>query len=67
MKRTQMTRITLGVLRRQRIGFLPQSPCTSPVADLHPLELGPASTPGYMGSIRIDGSLRPGHDVFNQF
>jgi hypothetical protein len=40
---------------------------TSPVADLHTAELGPVNSPGYMAFIRRDGSLRPGHDVFNKY
>ncbi len=58
---------TLDGLVKLGIGFLPHALHTSPVADLHPPELGPVIDAGYMAFIRRDGSLRPGHDVFNKY
>jgi hypothetical protein len=67
MKRKEIIRTSLTVLRRHGIGFLPHALYTSPVADLHPPEMGPVAAPGYMGFIRLDGSIRPGHEVYNEF
>lgn len=67
MKRKEIIRRSLTVLRRHGIGFLPHALYTSPVADLHPPEMGPVAAPGYMGFIRLDGSIRPGHEVYNEF
>jgi hypothetical protein len=58
---------TLDGLTKLGIGFLPHALHTSPVADLHTSELGPVGSPGYMAFIRRDGSLRPGHGVFNKY
>ena len=37
------------------------------IADAHRPEFGPVGFPGYLGFIEADGSLRAGHDVFNDF
>jgi hypothetical protein len=37
------------------------------IADAHRPEFGPLSMPGNLAFIEADGSLRPGHDVFNEF
>jgi hypothetical protein len=58
---------TLEGLVKLGVGFLPHALHTSPVADLHPPELGPVLDAGYMAFIRQDGSLRPGHDIFNKY
>lgn len=67
MKRRDIIRVSLSALCRHRVGFLAHALYTSPVADLHPPELGPVEAPGDMAFIRLDGTLRPGHDVFNEF
>ncbi len=58
---------SLDGLAKLGVGFLPHALYTSPVADLHLADLGPAANPGYMAFIRTDGSLRPGHDIFNKY
>lgn len=57
----------LDGLTKLGVGFLPHALHTSPVADLHLSDLGPVGSPGYMAFIRSDGSLRPGHDIFNKY
>jgi len=57
----------LDGLTKLGVGFLPHALYTSPVADLHLPDLGPVANPGYMAFIRMDGSLRPGHDIFNKY
>ena len=39
----------------------------SMIADAHRPELGSGSTMGSFAFIEADGSLRPGHEVFNEF
>jgi hypothetical protein len=67
VERGEEISISLGVFKKHGIGFLPHALWCSPVADLHPPELGPVSGPGYMGFIQADGSLRPHHGIYNQF
>lgn len=65
--RVEIIKMTLEVLSGHGIGFLVHALYTSGVADLHPPELGPISGAGYMAFIQPDGSLRPGHDVYNDY
>lgn len=65
---------TLAVLRGAGIGYLAHALQTSGVSDLHPLADGerPADfsafpDPSSMAFVLPDGSLRPGHEVFNEF
>jgi len=37
------------------------------IADAHGLELGPVGEPGNLAFVQLDGTLRPGHDVFNKY
>lgn len=66
-KRGEIIAQTLTALREHRVGFLAHALFTSPVADLHPPQLGPVGRPGYMGFISMDGALRPHHGVFNDY
>ncbi len=59
-----------GALAQQQVGFLAHALHESLVADLHRPQfspLGVASSASYMAFINMDGSLRPGHDVFNRY
>lgn len=66
--RVQYVRHDLGLLKQAGIGFLPHGLHHSPVADLHrPV---PGRTWGetmYMGFIEPDGTIRPGHEAYNEF
>lgn len=57
----------LAALARHRIGFFPHALHESLVADLHHPQYGPISAAGYMAFINFDGTLRKGHDVYNDF
>jgi hypothetical protein len=68
--RAEIVRDTLDVLRRHKIGYLPHALMESGVADLHlptPDEHWTSSTlnPASMAFILRDGTLRPGHDAYN--
>ena len=66
-ERVEIVRSDLGVLSEQGIGFLAHALCESRVADLHRPDWGPVSGAGYMGFVHRDGSLRAGHEVFNEY
>lgn len=57
----------LSVLRQRKIGFFPHALQESRVADLHRPQYGPVGDPGYMAFVQMDGSLRPGHEIYNEF
>lgn len=64
-ERVSIIRTNLQALRRYKIAFFPHALWTSGVADLH---RSPNYTQGwYMPFILEDGSLRPGHEVYNEF
>lgn len=65
--RVETLRYTLGELVRRDIGFTAHALHHSLVADLHAPEWGPVSGPGRLEFINADGSLRPGHEAFNEF
>ncbi len=65
--RVESVRYTLGELKKRGIGWLVDLLHHSLIADAHRPEFGPLSTPGNMAFIEADGSLRPGHEVFNEF
>lgn len=60
-------RFTLGELRKRGIGWLVYLLHHSLIADAHRPEFGPVDTPGNLAFIEADGSLRPGHGVFNEY
>jgi len=67
-KRADIIRETLSVLTENRIGFLAHAMWTSDTADLHGKESGRTSPEvGDLSFIRRDGSIRPGHDIFNRY
>lgn len=67
--RTEIIRYTLTQLRSRGIGYLVYVLHHSLVADCHRAEFGPLglSGAGNLSFIEADGSLRPGHGVFNDF
>ena len=61
-KRVEIIRENLTLLKQYKIAFFPHALWTSGVADLHKYEHGL-----YMPFILSNGSLRPGHEVYNEF
>ena len=65
--RVRIVRYTLGELKKRKIGWLVYLLHHSLIADAHRAEFGPVGAPGNLSFIEADGSLRPGHAVFNEF
>jgi hypothetical protein len=67
--RTAIVEASLKVFVQAGIGFLPHALQESEVYDLHRPEHGaiPVGKPGFMAFVLMDGSLRPGHDIFNKY
>ena len=63
----EVMRYTLGQLTRRGIGYTVHALHHSLVADLHRDEYGPVGRPEWLHFIEADGSLRPGHEAFNEF
>ena len=66
-KRVELIRSDLDALAKQDVGFLVHALHESYVGDLHRPQHGPLSSAEYMAFINMDGSLRAGHEVFNQY
>jgi hypothetical protein len=66
-KRVEIVRYTLGELKKRGIGWLAYLLHHSLIADAHRPEFGPLGDPGNLAFIEADGTLRPGHAVFNEF
>ena len=66
-KRVEIIRYTLGELKKRKIGWLAYLLHHSLIADAHRPEFGPISEPGNLAFIEADDTLRPGHEVFNEF
>jgi hypothetical protein len=66
-KHVEVMRYTLGQLAERDIGFLVHALHHSLVADLHRDEYGPVGHPECLHFIEADGSLRAGHEAFNEF
>ena len=66
-KRVDIIRYTLQELKKRGIGWLVYLLHHSLIADAHRTEFGPLSAPGNLAFIEADGTLRAGHDVFNEF
>jgi hypothetical protein len=60
-------RYTLGQLAEREIGFIVHALHHSLVADLHSAQFGPVGIPGRLEFINADGTLRRGHEAFNEF
>lgn len=65
--RVENARFTLGELKQRKIGWLVYVLHHSLIADAHRPEFGPVGFPGNLAFIEADGTLRPGHDFFNEF
>ena len=65
--RVAFVRHELGLLKQAGIGFLPHALHHSPVADLHRPVPGRKWGTMYMGFIEPDGTIRRGHEVYNEF
>jgi hypothetical protein len=65
--RAANVRYTLTELKKRKIGIMPHALHHSLIADLHLPEYGPVGGPGDLRFINADGSLRKGHEVFNEF
>lgn len=63
----EFIRYTLTELSKRRIGFTVHALHHSLVADLHSPEFGPVGRPGRLEFLNVDGSLRKGHEIFNDF
>jgi len=66
-KRVEIVRYTLGELSKRKIGWLVYLLHHSLIADAHRPEFGPVGKPGNLSFIEADGSLRPGHEVWNEY
>jgi hypothetical protein len=66
-KRVGIVESTLSELKKRDIGWLAYLLHHSLIADAHRAEFGPTDHAGYMAFIEADGSIRPGHQVFNEF
>ena len=66
--RIQNVAATLELFRKNHIGFLGYSLYESDIADIHRPEIGALNpTIGHLEFIYKDGTLRPGHDIVNQY
>jgi len=65
--RVESVRYTLEQLKKRAIGWLVYLLHHSLIADAHRPEYGPLGFPGNLAFIEADGSLRPGHGVFNEY
>ncbi|RCK70771.1 hypothetical protein DT076_05080 [Desertihabitans brevis] len=63
----EVMRVTLGALRARGIGFTVHALQHSLVADLHEDVYGPVSHAEWLHFVRADGSLRAGHEAFNEY
>jgi hypothetical protein len=66
-RRVEFVRYTLTQLKKRNLGWLVYLLHHSLIADAHRPEFGPVGGPEYLGFIEADGSLRRGHEVFNEF
>jgi hypothetical protein len=66
-KRVEIIRYTLGELKKRDIGWLAYLLHHSLIADAHRPAFGPVGDPGNLAFIEAEGTLRPGHEVFNAF
>jgi len=67
LERAKIIRYTLGELNKRKIGWIVHALHHSLVADLHRPKFGPVGEPGNLSFIEADGSLRPCHEVWNEF
>jgi hypothetical protein len=65
--RVEIVDASLDTFVELGIGFTPHALQESLAPDLHRPEYGHVGWPGFMAFVMMDGSLRPGHDVFNKY
>ncbi|MBN2307677.1 MAG: cellulase family glycosylhydrolase [Candidatus Hydrogenedentes bacterium] len=65
-KRCEVLRVELSELAKRGIGFTAHLLHHTLVADGHRPGHGPITGAGYMAFVEADGSLRPGHGLFNE-
>jgi len=66
-KHVEVMRHTLGELKKRGIGFVVHALQHSLVADLHYAAYGPVGFPQVLHFVNPDGSLRRGHEAYNEF
>ena len=66
-QRTDIINTTLRLEQENGIGFMAWVLYTSHIADAHGPEVGAVGNAGDCAFIELDGSLRPGHDAFNNY
>jgi hypothetical protein len=66
-KRAMIIQSTLSELKRRDIGWIAYVLHHSLIADAHRPEFGPMDHAGNLSFIEADGTLRPGHGIFNDF
>ena len=66
-RRASNVRQSLRVFKERGLGYLVYLLHHSLVADAHKAEFGAVAHPGSLAFIEADGSLRAGHEVFNEF
>jgi len=66
-QRVEIIRYTLAQLKQRGIGWLVYLLHHSGIADAHRPQHGPVGGPGNLLFIEADGSLRPGHEIYNEF
>lgn len=67
LRRAEIVAYTLGQLKRRGLGWMAYLLHHSLIADAHRPAFGPLSAPGNLAFLEADGSLRPGHEVFNAY
>ena len=67
LERARIIRYTLGELNKRKIGWIVHALHHSLVADLHRAQFAPMPKCGHFSFIETDGSLRPYHQVWNEF
>jgi hypothetical protein len=65
-KRAQIVVSDCSALVQAGIGFMPHALQESLVGDLHRPQYGVISSASSMHFVAMDGSLRPGHEVYNR-
>lgn len=65
--RVEILRYTVSELVKRRIGVIVHALQHSLMADLHRDAYGPIGDPEWMHFIDPDGTLRPGHEAYNEF
>jgi len=65
--RVGMIRITMEAHREVGMGWIAHALYHSRVADLHDATDGPIGVPGNLAFVRKDGTIRPGHEIINEY